>query len=79
MLKAIAEPRKELADSAPKMIQRKINPLSLIHISLLRVEQAVGDALAGLERDERAGVAAAEIALVGGVAVKDGGLSLIHI
>jgi len=26
MLKAIAEPRKELADSAPKMIQMKINP-----------------------------------------------------
>ena len=41
--------------------------------ALLRVVQAVGDALAGLERDERAGVAAAEVALVRGVAVKDGG------
>ena len=41
--------------------------------ALLRIVQAVGDALAGLERDERAGIAAAEVALVRGVAVKDGG------
>ena len=40
---------------------------------LLGVEEAVGNGLAGLEGDEAAGVPAAQVALVGGVAVKDGG------
>ena len=41
--------------------------------ALLRVEQAVGDGLAGLPGDEAAGAAAAELALVGLVALKDAG------
>ena len=40
------------------------------HAALLRVEEAIGDRGAGLGRDERAGIAAGKLALVGCVGIK---------